>query len=309
MSDLPSLKALRVFEAAARLGSFSRAAEELNVTQSAVSRQIQVLEEQLAARLFERNGPKLSLTPVGREYEDVVRAGLTTIRRGTARLFRPGPAPGMTISTVPSLVSKWIVPRVGEFEKAHPDISLRLNASFQAVDFSVSTDIDAAIRYGEGRWRGVAAELLVDDVMFPVASPALASKIRTLDDLARQQLLVEDPHWDLWGDWLAVAGLDALPGTRRRLSDDYNVQIEAAILGHGVALTRGLLAADELRAGRLLCPFKIAVRSRVQYYFVCPAERLAEPTVRRTLEWFKTAARDTVAGLEAWYGRRVDPYI
>jgi LysR family glycine cleavage system transcriptional activator len=198
------------------------------------------------------------------------------------------------------------VPRVAAFEQAHPEISLRLNASTRLVDFSVTTDIDAAIRYGEGRWPGVAAELLVDDVMFPVASPEVASRLRGPRDLARERLFVEDPHWDLWGEWLAAAGLEDLPRNARRLSDDYSVQLEAAVLGQGVALTRGMLAADDLRAGRLVCPFDVAARPRVQYYFVCPPERLAELNIRRTLEWLKGAALDTVAGLEAWYGEVVE---
>lgn len=301
---LPSLNALRVFEVAARLGSFSRAAEELNVTQSAVSRQVQKLEQELKATLFARNGPQLKLTDAGREYQVVVQNALSIIRRGTHRLFGPREAPGITITTVPSLVSRWLVPRLTDFERTHPKISLRLIASFRKTDFSIETDIDAGIRYGQGHWEGLAAELLVDDTMFPVCSPEVARGLKTLDDLTRYRLLFEDPNWDLWSYWLEANSGPPLPRTGSRLSDDYSVQLQAAALGHGVALGRGLLAADDLRAGRLVCPFKRPVPCPIQYYFVCPPERLREPAVASTLGWLKEAAARTVAGLEAWTGPR-----
>ena len=266
--DLPSLNAIRTFEAAARYESFSRAAESLNVTQSAVSRQIQLLEQQLGARLFVRNGPRLALTAVGREYRGIVENALATLRRGTARLFGGSVRPGVTLSTVPSLVSRWLIPRLVQFEKQHPDIALRLCPSLQLTDFSASPDIDVAIRYGKGQWPGVVAKRLAEDVVVPVCSPQVARSLRSPHDLARHSLMVEDPHWDLWGHWFAAAGVDIKPTTTNRLSDDFNVQLQAAALGHGIALGRGLLVADDLRAGRLVCPFPIAVTAPVQYYFV-----------------------------------------
>jgi len=300
--DLPSLNAVRVFEAAARLGNFSRAAEELNVTQSAVSRQVQRLEQQVGEALFVRHGPRLALTATGREYLAVVQQGLAVIRRGTARLFRGEQQPRLTLSVLPSLVARWLVLRVADFERRHPNVALRLSASYELVDFRLATDIDAAIRLGRGAWPGVEAELVLDDVMFPVCSPQLARTLREPADLLRERLLIEDPHWDFWTPWAEAAGISAVPERVSRLSDDFNVQLQAATLGHGVALARGMLVADDLRAGRLVCPFKLPLRAPVQYYFVYPPERRDEPTLAAMSAWLRAQAAETVAGMEAIWG-------
>ena len=296
-SRLPSLNAVRAFEAAARHGSFSRAAEELCVTQSAVSRQILRLEQDVGQRLFERRGPQIALTPIGRDYQTVVRDALGALRRGTERLFWSDAGKVLTLSLLPSVISKWFVPRVAAFERAHRGVALRLDASYHAVDFSSATDIDAAIRYGEGRWPGLVATLLLDDVVFPVCAPAVARRLEKPADLLKQRLLGEDPHWDLWDDWCRAAGLEKPPVRPDRLSEDFNVQLQAAILGHGIALGRGLLVADDVRAKRLVVPFEVFAQSRVQYYFVCPPERLKDATVLAARDWLMRAAAETVAGL------------
>lgn len=296
--NLPSLNAIRVFEAAARHLSFTRAADELNVTQSAVSRQIQHLESQVGQALFTRNGPRLALTPSGREYHAVVQEGLGVIRRGTDRLFRRRLRPVLTLSATPSVVTKWLVPRLVDFERMHPKVSLHLSATFDLVDFSTSTEIDAAIRFGRGQWPGLAAERLLDDVIFPVCSPQLARRLRRPEDLLEQRLLGEDPHFDLWEHWLAAAGLE-LAAAPDRLCDDFTVQMEAAALGRGITLTRGLLAADDLRRGRLVCPFPILVVPPLQYYFVCAQERSKEPIISAMSAWLREAAGRTVADLRA----------
>jgi LysR family glycine cleavage system transcriptional activator len=305
--ELPSLNALRVFEVAARLESFSRAAEELHVTQSAVSRQIQLLESQLGSELFIRNGPRLALTDIGRDYQAIVESGLAVIRRGTQRLFLRSIDPGITLSTVPSLVSRWLVPRLGKFQRSHPDISLRLDATFRMIDFSTEPNVDAAVRYGSGIWPGLSVDLLVDDFVVPVCSPRRAREIRKFEDLANYELLVEDPRFDRWDYWFTAVGAD-IPGSPvKRLSDDFNVQLQAAALGHGIALARGLLVADELRAGTLVCPFRQPVRSPEQYYFVCAPERLADQRIRSIREWLMSEAAETTAGLERFCGKRVPP--
>ncbi|MDX1563252.1 MAG: LysR substrate-binding domain-containing protein, partial [Gammaproteobacteria bacterium] len=281
------------------------AADELNVTQSAISRQVQNLEAQLGRPLFERNGPRLALTPVGEDYLAVVREGLGIIRRGTTRLFRTETGPVFTISLLPSMIVQWFVPRLSDFIKQHPDISLRLDASYDVVDFAEATDIDAAIRFGEGHWPGVAAEMILDDVLVLVASPDMARRLKKPRDVLGEKLLVEDPHWDFWGLWLEAAGIRDAPPRTERLSDDTNVQIQSTMLGHGVTLARGMLVADAIREGRLVCPFKLAVRSPVQYYFVCPRERLAEEGVSTVKRWIERAAAKTVAGMERYWGKPV----
>lgn len=306
-AELPSLNALRVFEVAARRESFSQAAEELNVTQSAVSRQIQLLESQLGSELFVRNGPRVALTALGHDYQAIVENGLGVIRRGTQRLFRRRRDPSVTLSTVPSLVSRWLVPRLGNLQRNHPDISLRLDATFRMIDFSAETDIDAAVRYGSGIWPGLAVDLLIEDFIVPVCSPRLARQIDSIEDLLKFELLNEDPRFDRWEYWLDALGARAPTKGRKRLSDDFHIQLQAAALGHGIALARGLLVADDLRSGQLVCPLHKPVRSPEQYYFVCPPERLADSRIQALREWLMTTAIETMTGLERLCGKPINP--
>jgi DNA-binding transcriptional LysR family regulator len=293
---LPSLNAIRVFESAARLGSFSRAADELSVTQSAVSRQIQKLEAELGQALFSRNGPHLKLTDRGREYYSVVQQGLGVIKRGTERLFRQS-APVLTITATPSAITNWLVPRVGDLERRLGGTSLHLNSSTALVDFAVSTDIDIGLRFGNGRWPHVKADLLVDDVVFPVCRADVARRLERPSDLLGEQLLTEDPNWDLWADWFATAGVAYTRPKPLRLSNDFYVQLQATLLGRGVTLARGLLVADALREGRVVCPFSIVAPSRLQYYVVCHPDRHGERALVDLREWLRETARATVAGL------------
>jgi len=299
--ELPSLNAIRAFESAARLGSFSRAADELSVTQSAVSRQIQKLEAELGQALFARNGPRLKLTDRGREYYTVVQQGLGVIKRGTERLFRHD-SPALTVSTTPSIITNWLVPRVGDFERRHGGISLHLNSSTAIVDFAVSTDIDVGIRFGAGRWPNVVADMLVADVIFPVCRADVARRLKRPSDLLGEQLLTETPSWDLWTDWFAAAGVPHAPPKPVRLSDDFYVQLQATLLGRGVTLARGLLVADALREGRVVCPFPIAAASRLQYYVVCHPDRHGERAVVMLRDWLLETAQATVADVPALIG-------
>jgi LysR family glycine cleavage system transcriptional activator len=296
--ELPSLNAVRAFESAARLSSFSRAADELSVTQSAVSRQIQKLEAELGQPLFARNGPRLKLTDRGREYYAVVQQGLGVIKRGTERLFRHG-SPALTISTTPSIITNWLVPRVGDFERRHAGTALHLNSSTAIVDFAVSTDIDVGIRFGKGRWPNVTADMLVEDLIFPVCRADVARRLKRPSDLLGEQLLTESPSWDLWTDWFAAAGVVHAPPKPVRFSDDFYVQLQATLLGRGVTLARGLLVADALREGRVVCPFSIAAPSRLQYYIVCHPERHGEAAIVALRGWLQETARATVADVPA----------
>ncbi len=299
---LPSLNAIRVFEAAARHENFSRAAAELSVTQSAVSRQVQVLEGQLGRRLFERRGPKLVLTDTGRHYHAVVEEGLSLIRRGTERLLRTRPGPFLTLSVLPSFAAKWLAPRLREFESRHPGIALRLALSYSVTDFNAAADVDVAVRYGRGRWSGVYAEPILKDQIFPVCSPAVAARLRNPEDLRGEQLLLDNPVFDEWGLWAEAVGLELGATKTRALTDDFNIQLQVATEGQGVALARGLLVADDLRAGRLVAPFQRTVTGNVQYHFVCPEERLDEPAIATLKSWMVQSALATVRGLDAYIG-------
>src|ERR1041385_9177390 len=182
---LPSLNGLRAFEAAARHLSFTQAASELNVTQTAISHQIRRLEEELGLRLFIRKNRALALTPQARDSLPGVRAAFTDLRLATDRLLRKGDDNVLTVSTLASLAAKWLLPRLTAFQEAHPGIDVRITTSTALVDFR-GGDVDAAIRYGRGQWPGVRADWLMADELFPVCSPALLKgdkSLRTPEDL------------------------------------------------------------------------------------------------------------------------------
>ena len=227
-----------------------------------------------------------------------MQQGLGVIKRGTERLFRHG-SPALTISTTPSIITNWLVPRVGDFERRHAGTALHLNSSPAIVDFAVSTDIDVGIRFGKGRWPNVAADLLVDDVIFPVCRADVARRLKRPSDLLGEHLLTESPSWDLWTDWFTAAGVAHTPPKPVRLSDDFYVQLQATLLGRGVTLARGLLVADALREGRVVCPFSVAAPSRLQYYVVCHPERHGEAAIVALREWLQDSARATVADVPA----------
>src|SRR5215469_7786177 len=169
---LPSLNGLRAFEAAARHLSFTQAAAELNVTQTAISHQIRRLEQELGLRLFVRKNRALALTPTAKDYLPGVRAAFNDLRLATDRLLRKDADNVLTISTLASLAAKWLLPRLAAFQEAHPGIDVRITTSPSQVDFK-GGDVDAAIRYGRGTWTGLRAEWLMADELFPVCSPSL----------------------------------------------------------------------------------------------------------------------------------------
>lgn len=289
--DLPSLNAIRVFESAARHLNFSRAADELNVTQSAVSRQIKLLEDQLGQPLFRRSGPVLSLTSAGATYHAKVAEALTILRRGTAELRRRDASPGITISVLPSFASKWLVPRLADFEREHPDIRLRLAASYKVIDFATEPDIDVAIRLGRGGWPGVHSSRLTALHVFPVCGPTMARRLHRPADMLRQRLLTDDSLYDEWPRWFDSVGVDYRPTETRHLDDDVML-LQASITGQGITLARTIIAQDELDTGRLVRPFKPSILSAFQYHLVCPPERLGEPNIEALHDWLRRALKN-----------------
>src|SRR6202161_4219225 len=209
---LPSVNGLAAFEAAARHLSFTIAASELNVTQTAISHQIRRLEEELGIRLFVRKNRALALTPEARDYLPGIRAAFDDLRLATDRLLRKENDRVLTVSTLASLAAKWLLPRLTAFQEAHPGLDVRITTSTALVDFR-DGDVDAAIRYGRGHWPGMRADWLTADELFPVCSPALLTgnkPLRSPQDLADHTLLhtsgIYDDDWRLW---LTAAGLPA----------------------------------------------------------------------------------------------------
>jgi LysR family glycine cleavage system transcriptional activator len=302
LRNLPPISALRAFEAAARLKSFTMAAEELGLTQSAISHQVHSLEDQLGFELFHREPRRIVLTLKGDRLAAAVREGLGVVAQALRELTRADNGPRLTVSTLPGFAVKWLFPRLIRFDERHPDIELAIATTGQIADFSAG-EVDVAIRYGTGRYPGLHVEKILDEDMFPVCAPRLLKgpkAIRVAADLARAPLLHDDilsldgrtPGWWTWLDAAHVTGVDLSKGRRFGQS---NMSIQAAIEGLGVALGRTPLVGDDLAAGRLVRPFDIAVPSGYAHYFVCPARALNVPKIAAFREWLleeaKAAAR------------------
>jgi LysR family glycine cleavage system transcriptional activator len=289
---LPPLNALRAFEAAARHLSFTRAAAELHVTQAAISHQVKALEEHLGRKLFRRLNRALLLTDDGQAYLPPVSRAFTLLNDATNDLLTkhtPGP---LTVSALPSFAARWLVPRLGRFRQIWPDIDLRIDPSAALTDFTQG-DVNVCIRYGRGKYPGLRADWLMTEDIFPVCSPALVDgphPIREPRDLAHQVLLHDDGHGD-WRTWLLAAGVDLVDPTRGPIFTDSSMLIQAAMASQGVALARGVLAADELAAGRLVRPFTLSLPTEYAYYLVYPENSAEHPKIAAFREWMLGEAR------------------
>ncbi|MEH2474672.1 LysR family glycine cleavage system transcriptional activator [Nitrobacteraceae bacterium AZCC 2161] len=286
---LPSLNGLRAFEAAARHLSFTNAAAELNVTQTAISHQIRRLEEELGIRLFIRQNRALALTPQAHDYLPGVRAAFNDLRLATDRLLRKDNDHVLTVSTLASLAAKWLLPRLSAFQETHPDIDVRITTSTSMVDFK-SGDVDAAIRYGRGRWPGLRADWLTADQVFPVCSPALLQgdrPLQTPEDLVHHTLLHSSGGYDDdWRLWLTAAGLPADISKQPGLSFDMIfMTLQAAIDGLGVAVGRTTYVEGDLAKGRLVVPFKISLPADAGFYLVSPEAAANTPKLKAFREW------------------------
>jgi LysR family glycine cleavage system transcriptional activator len=293
---LPSLNGLRAFEAAARHLSFTTAANELNVTQTAISHQIRRLEEELGIRLFVRQNRALALTPEARDYLPGVRAAFNDLRLATDRLKRRDNDNVLTVSTIASLAAKWLLPKLSAFQEAHPGIDVRITTSTALVDFE-SGDVDAAIRFGRGHWPGVRAEWLMADQLFPVCSPALAAGNRPLrcpEDLKDHVLLhTSGAQEDDWRLWLTAAGLPAKLSTQPGLTFDLSfMTIQAAIDGLGVAMGRTSYVEADIAKGRLIVPFKITLPSDAGFYLVSPETSADSPKLSAFRQWLVASAQN-----------------
>ncbi|WP_085747394.1 MULTISPECIES: transcriptional regulator GcvA [unclassified Pseudomonas] len=274
---LPSLNGLRAFECAARHMSFTRAAEELNVTQTAISHQIRRLEDELGVRLFMRLKDGLALTEEGNAYLPGIRSAFLELRYSTEKLLESSNNSVLTISTLVSVASKWLLPRLPSFREAHPEIDVRISASTEWVDFRKG-GIDAAIRYGDGNWPGLRADWLMADEIFPVCSPRLLNGDKPLNtpvDLAHHPLLqVSGVTANDWNDWLHAAGQPPLTAKGPRLTFDLAMMaVQAAIDGQGVCIGRSTYVDDDLRAGRLVAPFDLRLKSASGFYLVTPHDQ------------------------------------
>ena len=293
---LPSLNGLRAFEAAARHLSFTLAAAELNVTQTAISHQIRRLEEELGIRLFIRQNRALALTPEARDYLPGVRAAFNDLRLATDRLLRKDDDKVLTVSTLASLAAKWLLPRLTDFQEQHPGIDVRITTSTSLVDFQ-RDNVDAAIRYGRGQWPGLRADWLMADELFPVCSPSLLrgdKPLRRPEDLRNHALLhTSNTNSDDWRLWLTAAGLPADIARQPGITFDMIfMTIQAAIDGIGVAMGRTSYVQDDIAKGRLVVPFKIALPADAGFYLVAPEGHREAPKLTAFRQWVIAATQN-----------------
>lgn len=290
---LPPLNALPDFEAAARHLSFTKAAEELNVTHGAVSRQVKSLEDYLGVPLFRRLNRALRLTDEGQAYAHSVRELLDSLADATRRLRVAKGAGGLTVSTTYSFTSGWLVPRLGRFRALHPDVDVRLQANDHVIDFA-RDNVDLAIRYGRGQYPGLISERLLSDDYAPVASPALLKGKHPLKrpaDLRHHVLLHEENNEVDWRMWLMAAGVEGVDAARGPIFSHSPLTIQAAIHGEGVALGRTALIEEELASGRLVRLFDLRMKAEMAYYIVYPPRAIERPMVRAFRDWLVAEAR------------------
>jgi LysR family glycine cleavage system transcriptional activator len=283
---LPPLNALKAFEAAARHESFTRAAEELCVTQGAVSHQVKALEAELGLKLFNRERQRLVITEAGRTYLETVRDALDRIAAGTERLLQRQRSGVLTVSTSPNFAAKWLVHRLARFAEAYPGVELRISASLHHVDFA-REDVDLAIRHGDGAFPGLHVTRLCDEELIVVCSPRLMKGRRPLRkpaDLARHTLLHTNDRSD-WSAWLEAAGAQVADVAKGPIFNQASMALDAAIDGQGVAISRSALAEWDIGCGRLVRPFELSLPVPYAYWIVCPKATASLPKIVMFREW------------------------
>ena len=292
MRQLPPLNALRAFEAAARHLSFTKAADELAVTQAAVSHQIKGLESYLGIKLFHRVNRGLALTDDGQSYWPSLRDAFDVLAQATLRLRSNDSSGTLTVSVLPSFAAKWLVPRLGRFRELNPDIDVLVAPKDEFVDFQ-RENVDVGIRYGRGKYPGLRTDPLLEEEIFPVCSPALRDGTLPLavpTDLRHHTLLHDDGEAG-WRQWLRAARVEGVDTKRGPIFTDSGMSLQAAIEGQGVVLARGALAKADLEQGRLVRIFDVALLADHAYYLVCPEATAERPKVASFRSWLLEEVR------------------
>ena len=288
---LPNLNALKAFEAAARHLSFTRAAAELNVTQGAVSHQVQALEEQLGLLLFRRMNRRLALTEAGKSYLPALGEAFDRIAEATRRLGRDPSAGPLKLSTMPSFASRWLLPRLPRLRKAAPELEIMISATPALVDLR-DDQFDVVVRFGIGHYPDLHETFLMGDAVVPVCAPALLTRppgLRRPEDLQHYTLLHDEvgprEQGVDWARWLAIAGIQGIDVKRGPTFSDSSFVVQAAIAGEGVGLGRLSLCHDDLVAGRLVQPFGPIAPIPMTYRLLTTPEKARWSKVERFREW------------------------
>lgn len=289
---LPAMDGLISFCEAARTLSFKDAARTLHLSPSALSRQIQALEETVGVPLFRRLNPGLELTTAGASYLAAVTTCLTELRRAQRRIA-PDAARPLRVSALQSFSETWLVPNLPALARSYPELEIELEATLRYADFT-RDEVDVAIRFGSGVWGDLHAEPLLQLALFAVASPALLAgepPLRTVADLAQHTLIHVTQTPNAWRDWLQALGHTELESRRALRFDHVALALSAAEAGLGVALSAELLCGPRLSSGRLQKAFEITVPSPLTYYFVCRPESLLDPRVAAFRAWLTAGLR------------------
>lgn len=302
---MPPFQSLRVFEAAARLGSFARAAEELGVSAGAVSQHIRAIEDFAGQPLFRRLGRGVELTEAGHAaFEHASVAISESLQAGRAMRVRFR-ARRVSVSVAPSFASKWLLPRLGEFQTMHPDADVRMSADMNLADFA-GGELDFAIRYGPGGYEGLHHERLMSEMVVVAGSPGLLNRmaIASATDLISAPLIHDDsedrdPACPTWAMWFAARGLRHADAERGLRFNQSSLALEAAAAGKGFVLAKKQLAGDDIDAGRLVTPLdREATPVSFAYWLVWPRGRRFEPTQRAFIDWLRagTSAAESELG-------------
>lgn len=298
---LPPLPAVRAFEAAARHGGFQRAGEELHVSAGAVAHQVKQLEAWLGVILFQRLPRGVVLTPAGQQYAQALRPLLDGLADASEAVRQRGDERVVTVTSVPTLVARWLMPRLGRLRQQHPEIDMRVLASLHPVDFA-REGVDVAIRLGTGPYPGLVADVLMEEWFSAVCSPAFlaaAPELRTPADLPRFPLLHDEmepriPEEIDWARWLRHFGVAYRGGTRPSFSHTY-LTLEAAANGQGVAIAGEPFIAEDLRSGRLVRLFPERVRGPYRFHLLRPTHAEARPAVSAFCNWIRNEAKRDAA--------------
>jgi DNA-binding transcriptional LysR family regulator len=291
LNRLPPLGALRAFEAAARHLSFTKAAQELGVTQAAVSHQVKSLEDALGAKLFRRLTRALALTDAGASLAPDLGEAFERMGRAVQRVQEREAHGILRVSLLYTFALAFLVPRLGRFSSRHPAIDLKLETNSRVIDFD-REPFDAAIRYGRGPYPSLHADLLFPDALTPLCAPALARKIKKPADVLNHKLLDDQNFWDDWAVWLTAAGLDPKqPRQRTTVFDSTRLAVEAAMEGLGLALGAPFLFESELKSGRLVQPLKLVVPAGKSYWLVCRRRDAERPNMLAFRQWLVEETR------------------
>jgi len=287
---LPSLNALRAFEAAARHSSFTRAALELGVTHGAVSRQVQALEAWLGKKLFRRFNRRVVLTDAGAAYRTEIGGAFDRIAAATARFAEDGARRVLRVTALPTFTIRWLIPRLSDFQIGNPRVEVRLTTASEK-DEALRAPFDVVIRGGPERWTGFKRAKFLDEGRIPVCSPALLKRtpLRKPQDLRRHTLLHSATLRDAWPKWLATAGLPDLVPAAELVFEHFYLSIQAAVDGLGVAMGPLTLVGEDLAQRRLVLPFRAPVLPARGYYMYVPDAALHDPAVEAFCQWLARA--------------------